>query len=429
MIQNCKYCTLSHAIRSCPAYGQTCNLCQGKNHFAKACPQRFRSRKVNTVEDEKEDALENKVHSIGKKERYDIEEETYVFTLEAELDENVDEDENVDNKKIEVENSTKIKDHEDEEYIFSLEGNNKPDTVFATLDVCNNEKLKFKIDTGAQVNVIPAVIYFKLNNPPASCESRHKLVSYTGQHLTVNGSVILKCGYRDKIINAEFIIAEGCQSQPILSLKTSLELNLIKLTLSVEKPSIPLTKEAVIDEYSEVFNGFGNLDGEVSIQLKENAIPKIHAPRRVPYALKDRVKEELDKMEKLGVIEKVTEPTDWVNSLVIAEKPNGKLRLCLDPKDLNEAIKRPHYSTKTLEEALAEMPNAKYFSKLDAQSGYWQLKLDKKSSYLTTFNTPHGRYKFNRLPFGLVCAQDYFQMKMDHIFEGIRGVTPLVDIF
>ena len=219
----------------------------------------------------------------------------------------------------------------------------------------------------------------------------------------------------------------GCQTQPILSLKTSLELNLIKLTLSVEKPNVPLTKESVIEEYSTVFKGFGNLEGEVSIQLKENATPKIHPPRRVPYALKDRVKEELDKMEKLEVIEKVTEPTDWVNSLVIAEKPNGKLRLCLDPKDLNEAIKRPHYSTKTLEEALAEMPNDKCFSKLDAQSGYWQLKLDKKSSYLTTFNTPHGRYKFNRLPFGLVCAQDYFQMKMDQIFEGITGVTPLVD--
>ena len=129
----------------------------------------------------------------------------------------------------------------------------------------------------------------------------------------------------------------------------------------------------------------------------------------------------------MNVIEKVNEPTDWVNSLVIAEKPNGKLRLCLDPKDLNEAIKRPHYSTRTLEEALAEMPNAKFFSKLDAKSGYWQLKLDERSSYLTTFNTPHGRYKFNRLPFGLVCAQDYFQMKMDQIFEGIEGVTPLVD--
>ena len=410
MINNCRFCGSRHAPRNCPAYGQTCHICQGKNHFAKSymCPGRQRNRSVNLLdEDEDEDIGKKSIKSVTKSNN--DEDEMYIFSIETE-------------RKVEFKND----DSDEDKHIFSLE-DKQMDTVYATLDIGKDDKLKFKIDTGAQVNVIPAIIFDKLKNPPPLHKSKHRLVSYTGQHLTVNGSVTLKCGYRDKLINDEFIIAEGCQTQPILSLRTSLALNLIQLTLSVEKPSTALTKEVVIEEYSTVFKGFGNLDGEVSIQLKENAVPKIHPPRRVPYALKDKVKEELDKMEKLGVIEKVTEPTDWVNSLVIAEKPNGKLRLCLDPKDLNEAIKRPHYSTKTLEEALAEMPKAKYFSKLDAQSGYWQLKLDNRSSYLTTFNTPHGRYKFNRLPFGLVCAQDYFQMQMDHIFEGITGVTPLVD--
>ena len=415
IINNCKFCSSRHAPRNCPAYGQTCHVCQGKNHFAKSymCPGRQRNRNVDLLEED-EDFDANSIASIGKNNVND-DEEVYVFSLETDRKDGL-------HKKDE-----KNDDYDKEDrYIFSL-NDEQPDTVYATLGIGPDDKLKFKIDTGAQVNVIPAIIFDKLKNPPPLHKSRHRLVSYTGQHLSVNGSVTLQCSYRDKMINDEFIIAEGCQTQPILSLKTSLALNLIQLTLSVENPSIALTKEAVIEEFSTVFKGFGNLEGEVSIQLKENAIPKIHPPRRVPYALKDKVKEELDKMERLKVIEKVTEPTDWVNSLVIAEKPNGKLRLCLDPKDLNEAIKRPHYSTKTLEEALAEMPNAKFFSKLDAQSGYWQLKLDNKSSYLTTFNTPHGRYKFNRLPFGLVCAQDYFQMQMDHIFEGIKGVTPLVD--
>ncbi|KAK7107442.1 hypothetical protein V1264_015374 [Littorina saxatilis] len=73
------------------------------------------------------------------------------------------------------------------------------------------------------------------------------------------------------------------------------------------------------------------------------------------------------------------------------------------------------------------MTGAKYFSKLDAKCGYWQMKLNEESSYLTTFNTPFGRYRFNRLPFGVISAQDDFQRKMDEIFEGIPGVTPLVD--
>ena len=311
-------------------------------------------------------------------------------------------------------------------YIFSVDGK-QPDTVYATLNVGSNDRIKFKIDTGAQVNVIPTVVYNKLRNPPSLSNTKQRLVSYTGQQLGVKGTASLNCSYKNERVRADFIVADGCQSQPILSLKTSLELKLIQLTLSIEHPNQPLTKERVIKEYEEVFNGFGGLDGYVSIQLKDDAVPVVHSPRRVPYAIKDKVKEELDRMVQLEVIEKVNEPTDWVNSIVVAEKPNGKLRLCLDPKDLNKAIKRPHYSMKTLEEALAEMPNAKYFSKLDAQSGYWQLKLDERSSYLTTFNTPHGRYRFKRLPFGLVCAQDYFQMQMDQIFEGIQGVTPLVD--
>lgn len=132
-------------------------------------------------------------------------------------------------------------------------------------------------------------------------------------------------------------------------------------------------------------------------------------------------------MEESGVIEKVTEPTDWVNSLVVVEKPNGKLRVCIDPKELNKAIKRPHYPMPTLEDVLSKMSGAKYFSKLDARSGYWQLRLSEDSSYLTTFNTPFGRYRFQRLPFGIICAQDVFQRKMDETFEGISGVTPLVD--
>ena len=96
-------------------------------------------------------------------------------------------------------------------------------------------------------------------------------------------------------------------------------------------------------------------------------------------------------MEREGIIAKVTEPSDWVDSLVIREKPNGTLRLCLDPKDLNEAIKRDHYPTPTLEEITPKLTGAKLFSKLDAQNGYWNVKLDEESSYLTTFNTPDGR--------------------------------------
>ena len=82
-----------------------------------------------------------------------------------------------------------------------------------------------------------------------------------------------------------------------------------------------------------------------------------------------------------------------------SEKPNGSLRLCLDPKDLNKAIKREHYQMPTTESILLKLAGAKLFTKLDALNAYWQIPVDEESSRLLTFNSPYGRYCFKRLPF------------------------------
>lgn len=98
-------------------------------------------------------------------------------------------------------------------------------------------------------------------------------------------------------------------------------------------------------------------------------------------------------MVKNDIIAKIEEgePTQWVNSLVYRRKQNGKLRLCLNPKDLNAAIRREHNVIPTLEEILPKLDGAKVFSIVDARFGYWNVGLDKGSSYLTTFNSPFGR--------------------------------------
>lgn len=82
---------------------------------------------------------------------------------------------------------------------------------------------------------------------------------------------------------------------------------------------------------------------------------------------------------------------------------------------------------RTIEEIATRMPNAKFFSVLDASSGYWQVQLDPESAQLCTFNTPFGRYKFKRLPFGLSSAPDVFQRVMSEMFEDIEGVEVVVD--
>ena len=116
-------------------------------------------------------------------------------------------------------------------------------------------------------------------------------------------------------------------------------------------------------------------------------------------------------MVDLDIIEPIDEPTDWVNGPVIVEKPNGKLRICLDLRPLNQAIRREHLHLSTAEELFSQMSGAKYFSKLGASSGYWQIKVDRESSKLLTFGTSIGRFRFKRLPYGMHSASEVFQRK------------------
>ena len=88
----------------------------------------------------------------------------------------------------------------------------------------------------------------------------------------------------------------------------------------------------------------------------------------------------------MKIIQAVNEPTDWVNNLVIVEKPDGSLRICIDPKELNKANKRPHYVHPTAEDILSQMSSAKYFTKLDASNAYRQIELGEESSKFLDFN-------------------------------------------
>ncbi|XP_053400458.1 uncharacterized protein K02A2.6-like [Mercenaria mercenaria] len=215
------------------------------------------------------------------------------------------------------------------------------------------------------------------------------------------------------------------QSPPLFGFQTSIDFGLVKLAHAVTSNyvSSPLNKTAVLNEYSQVFKGIGSIPGQCSIYLKH----VVHPPRRIPVALRDKCKKELDKMEKLGVITKVSEPTEWVYSMVTVQKKSGDLRIVLDPGDLNRNIQRPYHPTKTLDDILPQLNGATFFTKLDARSGYWAMHLTEKSSMLTTFNTIFGRYRYLRLPMGISSAMDLFQKKIDEIFEGLPGVAAIVD--
>ena len=116
------------------------------------------------------------------------------------------------------------------------------------------------------------------------------------------------------------------------------------------------------------------------------------------------------------------EPTHRVSSLVIVEKSNGQLKTCLGLQHINQAIKRLHFVMPT-EKILAQMSNAKFFTKLDASNAYWQIPVDDESSNLLTLNSPNGRYRFLCMPYGIHSASDVCQNRISQMLENIEDAA------
>ena len=161
------------------------------------------------------------------------------------------------------------------------------------------------------------------------------------------------------------------------------------------------------------------MDAEISIKLKDGAMPHIEPIRHVPHAMQEPLKLELEKLVKEGILHKVdiSEPIEWLNSFVCMRKPNGKIRLCLDPTHLNRWIIRPSHSAKLVDDVLHNLNGAKFFSVVDSTSSFYNHKLDEESSKLTMFGTPFGRCRYLKMPMGALLSSDVYQYKVDTHLE------------
>ena len=132
-------------------------------------------------------------------------------------------------------------------------------------------------------------------------------------------------------------------------------------------------------------------------------------------------------MLKEGVISQVETPTDWCSGIVVVPKSGGRVRICVDLSRLNESVCRERLMLPSVDYTLGQLAGAEVFTKLDANSGFWQIPLSKNSSLLTTFITPFGRFCFNRLPFGISSAPELFQRRMSNLLTGMEGTVCLMD--
>ncbi len=164
------------------------------------------------------------------------------------------------------------------------------------------------------------------------------------------------------------------------------------------------------------------------ITLKKDAKPfQATVPRKVPFPLCQKTKEKLDQMLETGVISKVDQPTNWCAPMVATLKSNGKIQVCVDLSKLNEYVKRENHPFLSVITTLGSLADSRVFSKLDANSGYWQIKLAWESRPLTTFITPWGHFCFIVLPFSISSGPEKFQKNMSKILQGLDGVECNID--
>ena len=170
--------------------------------------------------------------------------------------------------------------------------------------------------------------------------------------------------------------------------------------------------------------------GSYRIRLDTNQQPVQHAPRRIPVASRDKVKEELVKLTGEDIITPVTAPTEWISSMVEVVKPNAKIRICLDARDLIRTIQHEHYLLPTIEDVSTQLAGQRFSRSAMFGTDFGMSSLtNNHRTCMTTFHTPFGRYRWKRLPFGISSAPEVFQRKMHELIEGLDGVEVIADDF
>jgi hypothetical protein len=382
--KECHFCGKQHPFMKtkCPAWGKICQKCKGKNHFSVVC--RAGKKRINAVAfgwepDQEEDA-----------ESYDP---TYepITSVGAEVN--------------------------------GVKTSNK--TLLYAEMVVKGKPTKFQLDSGAAVNLINK----KLVDENDIIPTQKTLVMWNQAETKPVGEAMVKIhNPKNKTYYDVNFVVVNETLMPILGAVAVQKMQLIRVNTENFHQVAAVKTNNVIEEYADVFNeDLGLLPGETNFQLDEDVKPVISPRHQTPIALRPKLKECLDKMVADNVLSPVEEPTDWLSNIVVAKKKNGDLRICLDPKNLNLALKREHYQLPVLDDILPELSQAKIFTSFDLKAGYWHVKLDEASSKLTTFSTPFGRYKWKRLPFGVNVASEIFQKRLYQAIGDLPGVLCIAD--
>jgi len=299
----------------------------------------------------------------------------------------------------------------------------RPLEVDLTLE---GKPLRMEVDTGAAVSLVSEKTYRSLFPKAPLQPSTTKLRTYSGEPLAVVGQreVEIKHGEQSAKLPLLVVQSEGP------SLLGRNWLRVFRLDWKVIHLLRGGGLQELLERYGEVFQPeLGTLKGyEAKIHVDPGAKPQFCKARTVPYALKDKVEQELERLTKEGVIEPI-QFADWAAPIVPVMKGDGKsIRICGDFKvTVNRVSKLDKYPIPKIDDLFAQLAGGKSFTKLDMSQAYQQLVLDEDSRKYVVINTHRGLFRYNRLPFGISSAPGIFQRVMESLLSGIPGVVVYID--
>ena len=277
------------------------------------------------------------------------------------------------------------------------------------------------IDTGAELNVMGKQTAVSLNlNIKHSSKT---LYGYNHNELPVVGCASAKVTVERTGISQilQFEVVEG-DADTLIGCESSVDLKLVAFI------NMTSCNKSLQEEFHSVFQGIGKMRGvKLKLHIDDSVRPVQQRQRRIPFHLRPKVEEELERLTSLDIIEKATGPTTWVSPLVVVPKDNGEVRLCIDSRALNLAIRREKRPIPTMEDLKQEVAGSKHFSVIDMNKGYHQIELEESSRDISTFETHLGLFRHKRLFMGAKNAAEDFQELVRERLKGISGSINMSD--
>ena len=374
----------------CPARGKRCRKCNNLGHFEKVC-----KTKLKTSEGRK-GGKDRRVRQVG----------------------------------------VGVDETDDSEYAFGvLGGADNPDNGEISVKI-GRVQVTLIIDSGASCNVLDRNLWevLKANKVRyASSKATKKLYSYGNkQPLQVAGTFTADVLVGNRVLNeVEFVVIES-EGHALLGRETATALGVLQLGPQINSLQLSTDGENrgpnILDKFPGCCEGIGKLkDFQLKIPIDAEVQPVAQPIRRVPYHLRDKLTNKLKELVELDIIEKVSGPSTWVSPVVVVPKPTGDIRLCVDMRQANMAVKRERYPIPTIDEVLQDLNQSKFFSKLDLNSAYHQIELAPESRDITTFGTHDGLYRYKRLMFGISCAPEMYQKVIRQVLQDCEGAHNILD--